>query len=432
LSYDPQDLDLTYEWVCTNGQTGASNLLQFTAEESGDLSCDLTITSASGLSVSGSENTYVQDPNGVAEWTVLVFIAADNNLEEWGIEDINEMEIAGSSAQVNVLAQLDRSPGYTDIEDNWTGARRYYITQDNSDSIASPVVADLGLIDSGDHNEVVDFVEWGTTYYPAQKYALVIWNHGWSWSFTRRGTVNKGISDDESSGNSISIANGELTEMLEEVTALTNGKLEVLGMDACIMQSWEIAHESYPFANYYVASQDYEGADGWDYENSMLDLVADPTMNGAELGESFAYRFYQTGDTALSTIDLSLLPNFESSLDELSYSLMNGDSGQLFRQAARNSYSYDGSNNGIDHDIGNMMDYFISNSSNSDIVQHATSTKQALEEMVITNYVQGSASEATGLSIYSPPRRNWGIEESYINAPWAEDTVWDDMLLSFQ
>ena len=77
-----------------------------------------------------------------------------------------------------------------------------------------------------------------------------------------------------------------------------------------------------------------------------------------------------------------------------------------------------------------MLDYFIANSSNQDIVQHATSAKTALESMITSNYVQGNASSATGLSIYSPPRRNWGIENAYLNAPWAEDTVWDDMLVT--
>ena len=33
LSYDPQDLELTYEWTCSNGQTGDQNMLTFTLHD---------------------------------------------------------------------------------------------------------------------------------------------------------------------------------------------------------------------------------------------------------------------------------------------------------------------------------------------------------------------------------------------------------------
>ncbi|RLF72707.1 MAG: hypothetical protein DRN55_05745, partial [Thermoplasmata archaeon] len=36
----------------------------------------------------------------VAEWTILVYMVADNNLESAGIEDVNEMEQVGSTEEV--------------------------------------------------------------------------------------------------------------------------------------------------------------------------------------------------------------------------------------------------------------------------------------------------------------------------------------------
>jgi len=79
--------------------------------------------------------------NDSAEWTVMVYLDADNNLESAGINDINEMEIVGSSDDVNVVVQVDRIPysvlaannqGYADDVSNgdWTNTRRYYIIQD--------------------------------------------------------------------------------------------------------------------------------------------------------------------------------------------------------------------------------------------------------------------------------------------------------------
>ena len=79
----------------------------------------------------------------------------------------------------------------------------------------------------------------------------------------------------------MSIAQGDLEDLLVDVTDHI-GRKQNLGMDACIMQSWEIAHVSVPYANYYVASQDYEGWDGWEYKGTTQDLNNNPNMYGDE------------------------------------------------------------------------------------------------------------------------------------------------------
>ena len=65
--------------------------------------------------------------NDTAEWTVMIYLDADNNLESAGIDDISEMEMVGSSDDVNIVVQVDRIPysvlaanneGYTDDTSN--------------------------------------------------------------------------------------------------------------------------------------------------------------------------------------------------------------------------------------------------------------------------------------------------------------------------
>ncbi|PIP08843.1 MAG: hypothetical protein COX51_02100, partial [Syntrophobacteraceae bacterium CG23_combo_of_CG06-09_8_20_14_all_50_8] len=55
-----------------------------------------------------------------AKWTVMVYMAGDNNLDGAALRDIAEMAKVGSTKDVNVLVQLDR------IEDKLT--RRFRIT----------------------------------------------------------------------------------------------------------------------------------------------------------------------------------------------------------------------------------------------------------------------------------------------------------------
>lgn len=429
-SYDPQGFELEFLWDCSNGQTSSEETISFWAEEIGEIICDLEVESVANLSSEDSKKTQIVTRPERADWTVMVFIAGDNNLEEAGLEDINEMEAAGSTDQVNILTQIDRSPYYSESEGDWSGSRRFYVTGDNSPQITSPVMMDLGNIDSGNPSVVADFARWGIENYPAEKYAFIVWNHGWSWSLTNQTALTKGLSSDDSTGNDISIAEGELDQLLAEVMEVSGGQLEVFGIDACIMQSWEIAHEVSPYAKYYVASQDYESFDGWDYEHALLDLIADPEMDGADFGESIAYRFFQTGDLTQSVLDLAQLPAFETTLDAFAESMMQEGSNQLFRQAAQSVYSYDGSR-GEDRDIGGMLSYVASHTDSTELQEKAEQANLALQNLVISNYAIDYASDAKGLNIYAPPQRNWGLYQSYLDASWSSNSLWDDMLVHF-
>ena len=124
-----------------------------------------------------------QQRQTVAEWTVLVHIAADNNLELAGLSDLNEMEAVGSSPQVNIVVQIDRSADYVTLDGDWTETRRYYVQQDDDPQmITSPIVSSPGELDTGSGDSIADFAIWGIQTYPANKVMLVLWDHGGGWT----------------------------------------------------------------------------------------------------------------------------------------------------------------------------------------------------------------------------------------------------------
>jgi len=55
-----------------------------------------------------------------AEWTILVYMDADNNLEDAGIADFLEMARVGSTSLVNIVVQFDRAVGYNNSYGDWT------------------------------------------------------------------------------------------------------------------------------------------------------------------------------------------------------------------------------------------------------------------------------------------------------------------------
>ena len=117
------------------------------------------------------------------EWTILVFLNADNNLEPFGLKDFAEMAKVGSTNLVNVVVQFDRIPGWAvDAHDDWTGTLRFKVTKDMKPTVAN-AVENLGEVDMGDGKVLADFVEWGMAKYPAKRFMLVIWDHGQGWRF---------------------------------------------------------------------------------------------------------------------------------------------------------------------------------------------------------------------------------------------------------
>ena len=269
-------------------------------------------------------------------------------------------------------------------------------------------------------------MRWSAENYPAEKYALVVWNHGASWYFQPE-EQHKGISVDYDTGNIISISNGDFATMLEESNEILGQKLEVLGMDACIMQSWEIAYEAMPYANYVVASQDYEGYDGWNYEGTMADLVANPLMRGEELGASVGQRFIETGDRTQSTLDMSQFAALNSKMDAFAEAFLSETDTMVYQQAVERSYSYDGEW-GVDHDLRGFLSTVVLRSDKEQIQQTAQAAIAVLDSVVTSNYTHDDISGANGLSIYTPPLHVEGLDYRYLQASWSDQTLWDDML----
>ena len=78
-----------------------------------------------------------------ANWTVLAYLAGDNDLEGSLLGDLREMEEVGSRrARWKSLAQIDRARGQDISDGNWTGTRRYHVTRSaDPDRIGSTMLA---------------------------------------------------------------------------------------------------------------------------------------------------------------------------------------------------------------------------------------------------------------------------------------------------
>ena len=113
-----------------------------------------------------------------SKWTVMVFMNAANDLYPFSTLNMNQMEEVAGNPDVRFVVQWKQSQAVFP-NSSFNGTRRYLARQDTSSSIVSELIQDLGAdVDMGDPDELHNFIQWAKTNYPAERYVLVIWNHG--------------------------------------------------------------------------------------------------------------------------------------------------------------------------------------------------------------------------------------------------------------
>ncbi len=250
------------------------------------------------------------------DWTVMVYLCADNNLEYYGLDDLIEMQLAGgTTADVNVIAMVDRCAydyETPDFANDWSETRYYTIEADASMTFTSTMNQSLGEVNMGDPQSLRDFIDWGLVNYPADKTALIIWDHGGGLS---------GVCWDEDNGDDHLTIN-------ELETALTGYYFDFLGFDACLMGQLEVLYELKDYCEIYTASMLNEPGDGWDYYESLSALIATPSMSASVFAQNICEDyadFYSTYSNyvTLSAYNTTELVGIESLIDDVSAELVN-------------------------------------------------------------------------------------------------------------
>jgi len=244
----------------------------------------------------------------------MVYLAGDNNLESYGAKDLLEMKHAGSSKEMAIVAQYDR------MSDQVT--RRYSLT--SGEDLQRDCVAELPETNTGDPQTLLDFIIWATGTYPAQHYALVLWNHGSGWkdediyqAAQRQGMEQniprgnlRGLSSgktsralfqstldqmviesdqrailfDDSSADFLD--NQEMGQLLQQALAYTKQPIDLLGFDACLMNMLEVNFQVRDTCRVVVGSQEVEPGDGWPYDLILGRLAAEPEMSAEAFGRT--------------------------------------------------------------------------------------------------------------------------------------------------
>jgi hypothetical protein len=273
---------------------------------------------------------------------------------------------------------------------------------------------------------LTSFVNWATTNYPAEKYLLVIWNHGGGWK--EKNILTKGVIWDDTSGDFMTMA--ELVQGLIGV----NEYIDIIGFDACLMQMSEVACEigvgltNSP--NYMIGSQELEWGDGWPYDDILNHLTTNPAMDEATLCETIVndYINYCGTPATLSALYFSpgAINNSLNIINSFANALMNSSYQSEIAIARSSAQSY------MDHpEYKDLYDFAqIIYNSVPDCQTQAQAVMDLINTMVITEaHVGNEVENSHGLSIFLPDIPS-GYDEDYDLLQFALDTQWDEFLIT--
>lgn len=412
------------------------------------------------------------DP-ALKEWTVLVWMAGDNDLEGAALDDLAELKQVGSTGEIDVLVQLDR------MSDRCT--RRYHVRAGTP--LEADVVEELAETNTGDPRCAIDFFTWGIQRHPAKRYLVVLWNHGsgideanvyermprLGLRLARRerrprgavplGRVHTALSGGygralfsttvEAALRTRAIAyddtardfldNMELKRVLLEVKRRTGRRIDLVGFDACLMNMIELAYELRGSTDFVVGSEETEPQDGWPYDTILADLAAKPAMTARELGSAIVQRYvesYPSEQVTQSLLDLKRAPAMAEAVDALATVLL-----QLIKtpaglfavnKAMKNTQAF-ATRDFVD--LGDLVSQLLKQLKKVNpelgLKVRALLEQGPLRSFVVAEGHQGSSVErATGVSIYCPTPRS-RVSVAYDRLAFARRTRWDRFIQAY-
>ena len=395
--------DATTDDRAADESDGGEGLVDGTSVDDGTAADGTTIDVSSGTVI----DTTVPAGDTAEGWTVLVYSIADTDLEPFLLDDVTEMGGVGSGPGVNIVALVDRASDYSADPvlglDDWQGAKLLQIEPGGATELA-----DLGDVDTGDPQLLADFIATGISEFPAAHYSLIISDHGASWP---------GVGGDESSdGNGLG-----LDELQAGIAGGLEGagvdQLDLLGFDACLMATYEVASALAPLAHRMVASQELEPGHGWDYGVLQM-LNDDPSTDVDALGaalidgfESQATDEETAADITLALIDLDQMPALDAAMADFAGALAERAAalGPVIGRTRASTLSFgrspDPSSDSNMVDLGMLVSEIGVDA--LDVSDLADQVIRSLNDLVLDR-VNGVATQgSTGLSIYFPADDEW-------------------------
>jgi hypothetical protein len=414
-----------------------------------------------------------------ARWTILTYIAAHNNLAMLGQLSLNQILQVGSTADV-VHGMLYDGPG---------GGGRYIVGNPGVVSEQDP----FEEFDGGDPDGLITTARWLFEKCPAERYGVVLWSHGTGWtpaeitkvasearpdaagkddeSRERAGSpgslalfrstlralqrpasrAERAVLFDDGTGHSLDTL--ELQRVMSAIAEAVGQPLELLGMDACLMASAEVAYELKASVRAFVASSELVPGHSWPYSAVYGALRGHPDMRGIDLARLVVERYVQfytekpptIGDVTKVALDLGRIDAIGSAArslaDALTQDMANQSAVIWDAQRAARTHETNGAKRSPSKfdfhlwDLGSLASGIAASVQGSEAVRGAASAvKTALKpgDALLAEGHRGAWFDGIGgVTVYLVPPGVQRVSPYYGQLAFARQTHWGDMLMRY-
>jgi len=332
------------------------------------------------------------------EWTFAVYLVGNNNLSDSGWDDLNEMEVVGSSSSLAIAVEAEFSQKYSSSVpiQYQAGTYRFLVNKDtdrqNVSSLASATA--MPATNMSDPASLSAFAKWAAETYPAKHFALILWDHGMGY----QGGFVDGSSD--------------LLTLSEIVSGIKNSGVhpDLVGFDACLMGMHEVGMSLRGLTDWMVGSEEVEPGSGYPYDKVLSHLQQTPALTAQQLGTAIVdeYATFNTSSVRVGTStqalsDLSKISAFNDQLGTVAEAISTNISQQ--RNGIIGAF---GSSSVLRFTVDDQADFRSAMAALSQLTgdiataAKAASSAFASSGLVARNAASGDAKDAAGLSFFFP------------------------------
>ncbi len=332
--------------------------------------------------------------NGKDEVTIMLYLCGTDleSRSSMATLDLQEMLNADIDEKINLIVYTG---GCKQWKNNVLSSKNNQIWQVKDEGMVC-LDDNVGSVSMTDPKTLSSFIKYCAKNYPANRNALIFWDHG-------GGSVS-GYGYDEKFKSSGSMSLAEIDK------ALTDGgvKFDFVGYDACLMSTTENALMLAKHADYMIASEEVEPGIGWYYTDWLTAWSEDTSMSTLEIGKNIIDDFVETcakkckgSPATLSIVDLAeaevLIPDALTDFSKNTYDLIKNDEYAQVSHARSGAREFGSSSKTDQVDLVHLASNMQT--------EEGEELKEALLRVVKYNRTSSNMTNAYGLSIYFPFRK---------------------------
>jgi hypothetical protein len=342
-----------------------------------------------------------------AQWTFMIYVCADNNLESSWAPNLAKLEGVGSTSSVHFVALVDLMSTQT--------VELIHIEQGSY-----TIAATWPEQDMGDPAVAINFVNTAKSLYPASKYVLDFWDHGNGWDY---------FCFDETANDWLDVP--KLNQIMHSV-----GFIDIVGFDACDMGQAEVYYELVGHSSYVVGSEESIPLVGWPYDTNAQDLVNNPSQDARTYATELVVNYgglYSSlkgfGAETFSAIDVNQIPALTTAFTTWTTTMQANLAQYKSKYAAALKSSKKMWATTYYVDIGDYMNKLLAQSIPTTLITATQNVKTALTNAVIANWYGKKQSNIYGLTFYFAKTNLWPTARPYYLAvTWGQTTGWTNFL----